>query len=95
MADESFRLSLKESRETYWAYLVEGLYIGYRKGARKNSWKGRIKKPYMKSYFKKTFGEADCRAVKPNGHSVITFKEAVDKVIKWGATARIPRMHKK
>lgn len=94
LASETFRLNLKERHEVYWAYVYEGVYLGYRKGARKNSWVGRIKMPYLKKYYKKTFGEADCHE-RENGVTVLSFEQANKLAIDWGSRTKAPRHYRK
>lgn len=85
--DKTFRLSLKQHPEPYWGLLKEGLYIGYYKGKLKNSWVGKKLKlngtpsPYLKKYM----GEADC-FIERDGKYILSFDEAINKIIKWNLT---------
>lgn len=92
LANQSFRWSLAESKCIYWAYVRDGVYLGYRKGLRKCAWVGRVIKPDEKKYWKKTFGETDCLAAQEK--LSITFDDAISCLIEWATNLRRPRRYK-
>lgn len=93
ISNQSFRWSLSESKEVYWAYVRDGVYLGYRKGARKCAWVGRVIKPDQKKYWKKTFGETDC--LKHEGKTLaISFEDSIGYLLEWSSKLRTPRKYK-
>jgi hypothetical protein len=92
LEQKTFRFNLKETKEVYWAYLSEGIYLGYRKGPRKCAWVGRVKKKDEKKYYKVTFGETDCSRVNDN-YFYMSYEEAIKALNEWSSKKRIARQY--
>ncbi|HEX4045860.1 MAG TPA: hypothetical protein VHZ76_09375, partial [Gammaproteobacteria bacterium] len=74
------RLKLPISHEQYWRLIHEGLYLGYRKGARGGIWYMRFFNEPTKHYIKKTLGKAD-DSNESNSADILTFKQAQMKAV--------------
>ena len=84
------RLETREARqrlviahEPYWKLLSPGIFIGYRKGPKGGVWIARVSGKSVgkgSGYLKKAIGAADDSA-DPNGHDILTFREAFDATL--------------
>jgi integrase len=80
--ERAARARLSVRHKPYWRALSQGAHLGYRRGKLKGSWIARYYDVARTDYVTSVIGEADdvCEA---DGQSILTFKQAFDKTLRW------------
>ena len=71
------RARLPVRAKPYYRDLAEGLHLGYREGAGRG--RGSFAEKFRGTYEVQTIGEADDGAARPDGSTILTFRQAQEK----------------